>query len=74
MYRGSQLLGLAVGRYILCIPAITGMADETLIEWLRPVLTHYLTGHAPEKPRLPGWAFSAVVRAPSTVNQVYSTN
>ena len=44
---GSQLLGLAVGRYILCIPPLTGMADATLIEWLRPVLTHYLTGHAP---------------------------
>jgi AcrR family transcriptional regulator len=44
---GSQLLGLAVGRYILCIPPLAGMADATLIEWLRPVLTHYLTGHAP---------------------------
>jgi AcrR family transcriptional regulator len=44
---GSQLLGLAVARYILCIPALAGMADATLIEWLRPVLAHYLTGHAP---------------------------
>ncbi len=44
---GSQLLGLAVARYILCIPALAGMADATLVEWLRPVLAHYLTGHAP---------------------------
>ena len=44
---GSQLLGLAVARYILCIPGLAGMDEATLIEWLRPVLTHYLTGHAP---------------------------
>jgi len=44
---GSQLLGLAVGRYILCIPALAGMEDANLIEWLRPVLTHYLAGPAP---------------------------
>ncbi len=44
---GSQLLGLAVARYIICIPPLAGMDDANLIEWLRPVLAHYLTGHAP---------------------------
>jgi AcrR family transcriptional regulator len=44
---GSQLLGLAVGRYILVIPPLAGMADARLIEWLRPVLAHYLTDPAP---------------------------
>ncbi len=44
---GSQLLGLAVGRYILCIPPLAGMADARLIEWMRPVLAHYLTDPAP---------------------------
>jgi AcrR family transcriptional regulator len=44
---GSQLLGLAVARYILCIPPLAGMDDANLIEWLRPVLTQYLTGPAP---------------------------
>jgi len=44
---GSQVLGLAVARYILCIPALAGMDDTDLIEWLRPVLAHYLTGSAP---------------------------
>ena len=44
---GSQLLGLAVARYILCIPALAEMDDATLIEWLRPVLSHYLAGHSP---------------------------
>src|SRR5271163_4603454 len=44
---GSQLLGLAVGRYILCIPPLVGMDDTQLIEWLRPVLAHYLADPAP---------------------------
>ncbi|SON59687.1 putative HTH-type transcriptional regulator YbiH [Mycobacterium simulans] len=44
---GSQLLGLAVARYILCIPALADMDDATLIDWLRPVLAHYLAGPAP---------------------------
>ena len=41
---GSQVLGLATARYILCIPSLADMDDATLIEWLRPVLAHYLTG------------------------------
>ena len=44
---GSQLLGLAVARYILGVPPLTGMADAQLIDWLRPVLAHYLTDPAP---------------------------
>jgi AcrR family transcriptional regulator len=41
---GSQVLGLATARYILCIPSLADMDDATLIDWLRPVLAHYLTG------------------------------
>jgi Tetracyclin repressor-like, C-terminal domain len=44
---GSQLLGLAVVRYILCIPSLAGMDDANLIGWLRPVITYYLAGPAP---------------------------
>ena len=44
---GSQLLGLAVARYILGVPPLTGMADAQLINWLRQVLAHYLTDPAP---------------------------
>jgi Tetracyclin repressor-like, C-terminal domain len=44
---GSQLLGLAVARYILCIPSLADMDDADLIEWLRPVFTHYLADPAP---------------------------
>jgi hypothetical protein len=43
---GSQVLGLAVARYVMCIPSLADMDDATLIEWLRPVLAHYLTGPA----------------------------
>jgi AcrR family transcriptional regulator len=44
---GSQLLGLAVARYILCIPSLADMDDADLIEWLRPVIAHYLADPAP---------------------------
>jgi AcrR family transcriptional regulator len=44
---GSQLLGLAVARYILGVPPLAGMDDALLIEWLRPVLAHYLADPAP---------------------------
>jgi AcrR family transcriptional regulator len=44
---GSQLLGLAVARYILAVPPLVGMDDAQLIEWLRPVLAHYLADPAP---------------------------
>src|SRR6201998_1490903 len=44
---GSQLLGLAVARYILGIPSLADMDDADLIEWLRPVITHYLADPAP---------------------------
>lgn len=45
---GSQLLGIAVGRYIIGIPPLVAMDDETLARWLKPVLTHYLTDPVPE--------------------------
>ncbi|MGE2716791.1 TetR family transcriptional regulator [Mycolicibacterium litorale] len=47
---GSQLIGIAVARNVLALPPLTGMDDETLIEWLRPVLAHYLSDAAPDRP------------------------
>jgi AcrR family transcriptional regulator len=44
---GSHLLGIAVARYIIGIPPIVAMDDQTLARWLKPVLTHYLTDPAP---------------------------
>ena len=34
------------GRYILGIPSLVTMDDDTLARWLKPVLTHYLTDPA----------------------------
>jgi len=45
---GSQLLGLAVARYVLAVPPLVGMDDARLTEWLRPVLAHYLADPAPQ--------------------------
>jgi len=44
---GSQMIGVAVARYVLGIPPIVAMDDATLTEWLRPVVAHYLSDPAP---------------------------
>lgn len=49
---GSQVLGIAVARNIVGVPALVAMDDAALTEWLRPVLAHYLTGPAPQTTRI----------------------
>jgi AcrR family transcriptional regulator len=44
---GSQVLGIAMARYVVGVPALAGMDDATLTEWVRPVLARYLTGPPP---------------------------
>ena len=44
---GSQLLGLAVARYILGVPPLTAMSDATTHRVAAPGLAHYLTDPAP---------------------------
>lgn len=44
---GSQVLGIAMARYVVGVPALAEMDDATLTEWLRPILARYLTGAAP---------------------------
>jgi AcrR family transcriptional regulator len=44
---GSQMLGIAVARYVLEIPPLVAMGDAALAEWLRPVVAHYLSDPAP---------------------------
>jgi AcrR family transcriptional regulator len=46
---GSQLLGIAVARYILGLPPLVAMTDLELVDWLRPVLAHYLSGRGPAR-------------------------
>ena len=44
---GSQVLGIAMARYVVGVPALVEMDDAALTEWVRPVLARYLTGPAP---------------------------
>ena len=41
---GSQLLGLALTRYVLRLPPVVAMEAPTLVATVAPVLQHYLTG------------------------------
>ena len=41
---GSQIVGVAVARHIIGLPALVNMDNETLAEWLGPIVAHYLTG------------------------------
>ena len=43
----SQMLGLAVTRYVMAVPPLVDMSDDDLVRWLRPVAAYYLTGPFP---------------------------
>lgn len=44
---GSQILGLAVSRYVLKVPPLAHMSRAELEAWVTPVIRHYLTDPAP---------------------------
>ncbi|WP_216893246.1 TetR/AcrR family transcriptional regulator [Nocardia alni] len=44
---GTQMLGIAVARFVVGLPPLCEMDDATTIQWLRPVIAHYLTSPAP---------------------------
>lgn len=43
----SQMIGLAVTRYVMAVPPLVDMSDADLVRWLRPVAAHYLTAPFP---------------------------
>jgi AcrR family transcriptional regulator len=43
----SQVLGLALARYVLRLPPVVAMSSAELAAWLGPVVQGYLTGPAP---------------------------
>ena len=45
---GSQMLGLALTRYVLRLPPVAAMDAPTLVATVAPVLQHYLTGNLTE--------------------------
>ncbi|WP_067545700.1 TetR/AcrR family transcriptional regulator [Nocardia crassostreae] len=42
---GTQLLGLALCRYVLRVPPVVAMPPAELVDWLGPTVQRYLTGH-----------------------------
>lgn len=40
----TQVLGLALTRYVLRLPPVVAMSRDTLIAWMGPTLQRYLTG------------------------------
>jgi AcrR family transcriptional regulator len=40
----SQMLGVALTRYVLRLPPVVAMSHEELIRWLGPTVQRYLTG------------------------------
>ncbi|MBB6347220.1 AcrR family transcriptional regulator [Nonomuraea muscovyensis] len=43
----SQMLGMALCRYILRFPPAVTMSDDDIVAWLGPVIQRYLTGSDP---------------------------
>ncbi|MFI6870534.1 TetR family transcriptional regulator [Nocardia sp. NPDC050406] len=44
---GTQMLGVALCRYVLQMPPVVAMTAEELIAWLAPTIQRYLTHPAP---------------------------
>jgi AcrR family transcriptional regulator len=42
----SQMLGLALTRYVLRLPPVATMSRDELVRWVGPTLQRYLTGEA----------------------------
>ncbi|HEY6036768.1 MAG TPA: TetR family transcriptional regulator [Kofleriaceae bacterium] len=45
----SQLLGMALCRYVLRIPAVTSMDRADVVAWLGPTIQRYVTGRVPKR-------------------------
>lgn len=43
----SQILGMALARYVLCFPPAVEMTKEEVVSWLAPTVQRYLTGERP---------------------------
>ncbi|MDQ4110875.1 MAG: hypothetical protein M3306_07210 [Actinomycetota bacterium] len=53
----TQLLGVALGRYVLHLPPIVEMDPEEIVAWVAPTIDRYLTAESAQpdqKPRRVG--------------------
>lgn len=46
----TQMIGLIIGRYVLCLEPLASMAPEEVIAWVAPTLQRYFDGAMPEVP------------------------
>jgi AcrR family transcriptional regulator len=46
----SQMLGLALGRYVLRLPPIVAMTPDDIVAWVGPTVQRYLAGDRPTGP------------------------
>jgi AcrR family transcriptional regulator len=46
---GSQVLGLALSRYVIRVPPLVEMSPEELLAWIGPVIEHYLRAPLPDR-------------------------
>ena len=49
----TQVLGLALTRYVLRLPPVAAMDRDTIVAWLGPTLQRYLAGAWPRLPEQP---------------------
>jgi hypothetical protein len=43
----SQILGLALCRYVLSLPPVAALSPDEVVDWLGPTVQRYLTAPAP---------------------------
>lgn len=44
----TQMLGLALCRYMLKLPSVTGLSVDQLVRWITPTVDRYLVGELPD--------------------------
>ncbi|WP_181764640.1 TetR family transcriptional regulator [Streptomyces albidus (ex Kaewkla and Franco 2022)] len=44
----SQILGMALSRYVLKLPPAVSLTDDEIVAWLAPTVQRYLTAEAPQ--------------------------
>ena len=50
----SQLLGIALGRYVLVLPPIVDMDTDEIVAWVAPTIDRYLTAESAQTDQDPG--------------------
>ena len=46
----TQVLGLALARYVLRLPPVVGMSHDEVVGWLAPTIERYLTAAPTPRP------------------------